>query len=444
MAATQVSVRVVDGDTLVEDSVRRPVRLTPDGFAGAVYAGAVYPLHQDNRIDLGDPSWEIEDCNRFLFAGAPIPYRPEAGNEGASGGGGLDVTWHLESNRYGHYVVFNASEHVAGAVVDALERSGIGVQRWDVSHRVADDGRFYDWFARLKFKGPREEAKVLVAAVLAPAPGSLPVEIERSPDELRIEELEQQVETLLDRVLELRSELSESRADAEQLKLRAERAETRESQLAEDLDRAAEHQKSLHEQLAALRTAEPGLNKALLVKQDETEEMLEFVLAENASLQQEVSQLAAQGDADNRHIRGLQASVEDLSSRLAEMSSQEGERRRAVSARRGPLPGAGGFIKVAFARLEFVLDGIEVLANVDSPAAMMRALAQIDRGENIGKDLEGLRGWREVSKLATGIAGSEDLGRIYYKPDGDRVLVSVHVKQDDKEQRRFVERLRAL
>ena len=36
------------------------------------------------------------------------------------------------------------------------------------------------------------------------------------------------------------------------------------------------------------------------------------------------------------------------------------------------------------------------------------------------------------------------MGRIYYKPDGNRVLVSVHVKQDDKEQRRHIERLRSV
>ena len=68
---------------------------------------------------------------------------------------------------------------------------------------------------------------------------------------------------------------------------------------------------------------------------------------------------------------------------------------------------------------------------------------QIDMGELLGKDLEGMRGWREVSKIGTGIAGSEDMGRIYYKPGGNRVLVSVHVKQDDKEQRRHVKRLRS-
>jgi hypothetical protein len=36
------------------------------------------------------------------------------------------------------------------------------------------------------------------------------------------------------------------------------------------------------------------------------------------------------------------------------------------------------------------------------------------------------------------------MGRIYYKPDGTRVLVSLHIKQDDKEQRRYLERLRAV
>lgn len=54
-----------------------------------------------------------------------------------------------------------------------------------------------------------------------------------------------------------------------------------------------------------------------------------------------------------------------------------------------------------------------------------------------------MRGWFEVTELATGIAGSERLGRIFYKPDGQRVLASVHIEQDEKEQRHHIERLRA-
>src|SRR5258708_24211241 len=111
MASTQVVVRVLDGPSVVDESIRRPVRLTPDGFAGVVYAGAVYPLLSDNTVDLAGPSWEIEDCNRFLWAGAAVPYAPRQDEAPPrrefSGFGG---EWNVESNRFGHNVVFNASE----------------------------------------------------------------------------------------------------------------------------------------------------------------------------------------------------------------------------------------------------------------------------------------------------------------------------------------------
>ena len=113
-----------------------------------------------------------------------------------------------------------------------------------------------------------------------------------------------------------------------------------------------------------------------------------------------------------------------LQERLQEFGEQERERRRGNVTARAPRRGVPGFLDVAFSRLTFVLDSVEVLANLDSSASMMRSLVQIDMGEVVGKDLEGMRGWREVSKLATGVAGSEDMGRIYYKPGitGDRVL----------------------
>ena len=109
-----------------------------------------------------------------------------------------------------------------------------------------------------------------------------------------------------------------------------------------------------------------------------------------------------------------------------------------------PRKGLEAFLLTAFARLDLVLESAEVVANLEAPNAVLRCLVQLDMGEMIGRDLEGFRGWREVSKLATGIAGLEDMGRMYYKPGGGRVLVSVHVKQDDKEQRRHLERLRPL
>jgi hypothetical protein len=180
-----------------------------------------------------------------------------------------------------------------------------------------------------------------------------------------------------------------------------------------------------------------------LAQQSETEELLELALAENADLRHRAESLRQQTNQGDVRIRTLEATVLGLQERLEEIGDQERERRRSTMARLAPRRGVPGFLDSAFARLTFVLDSVEVLANLEAPASVLRCLVQIDMGELVGKDLEGMRGWREVSKLATGIAGSEDMGRIYYKPDGSRVLVSVHVKQDEKEQRRHIKKLRS-
>jgi hypothetical protein len=447
MASQQGVVRVVDGSSVVDESIRRPVRLTPDGFAGIVYAGAVYPLFADNVVDIAGPSWEVEDCNRFLLAGAAVPYAPRVEEPGAQYQfAGFDGEWNVETNRFGHYVVFNASERIATGVVDALETAGLPVQRWDVSHRPASDGKFYDWFVRLRFKGTHEEALSLVARTFAPVVTDGIAASPPAAATTRLEELEAQVEQLLNLTVELRDRLNAAETDTTLLRQRLAGATERESKLSDDLDRALEYQKSLRDQIAELsRAPEQSVDtKAFLAKQSETEELLELALAENADLRHSLSGFRERTEQGESRILTLEATVLGLQERLEELGEQERERRKAAAARIAPRRGVPGFLDSAFSRLTFVLDSIEVLANLDAPASMIRCLVQIDMGEVVGKDLEGMRGWREVSKLATGIAGSEDMGRIYYKPDGDRVLVSAHVKQDDKEQRRHIERLRSV
>ena len=76
VGSVKTAVRVLDRDVEVESAIRRPVRLTPDGYAGVAYAGCVYPLRLGDVIELGGPSWEIADCDRFLFSGAVIPDAP--------------------------------------------------------------------------------------------------------------------------------------------------------------------------------------------------------------------------------------------------------------------------------------------------------------------------------------------------------------------------------
>ena len=447
MASQQVVVRVVDGVSVVDESVRRPVRLTPDGYAGIVYAGAVYPVFADNMVNISGASWEVEDCNRFLFAGAAVPYTPKIDDATAQQEfKGFRGEWDIETSRFGHYLVFNASERLATTVVDALEAGGVAVQRWDVSHRAASDGKFYDWFARLRVQGTHDDVVSRVSTVFSPTSAALIVDIPPIPAVTRLEELAAQVEQLLELTVDLRASLNASESEAALLRQRLEAATGRESKLAGDLDRVLEHQKSLHVQIVELGRApeHTAETKAFIAKQSETEEFLEFALAENSDLHNSLASFRNEAERSDLRILTLEATLAGLQERLEELGGQERERRRAAAAHIAPRRGVPGFLDAAFARLSFVLDSVEVLANIDAPASVLRALVQIDMGQIVGKDLEGMRGWREVSKLATGIAGSEDMGRVYYKPDGNCVLVSVHVKQDDKEQRRHIERLRSL
>ncbi|WP_163164036.1 hypothetical protein [Arthrobacter sp. Alg241-R88] len=447
MASQQVVVRIQDGASVVAELVRRPVRLTPVGYAGIVYDGAVYPLFAHDVVDISGASWEVEDCSRFLFAGASIPYAPQFDDVGEQQNFlGFHGEWEVETNRFGHYLVFNAPERLATDVVDALEAGGLSVQRWDVSHRPTHEGKFYDWFARLRFKGSHEEVVAQISAVFSPAsaePTAAPAPtLSVSP----LEDLAAQVEQLVDLTAELRERLSTSESEASLLKGRLIAASSRESKLSDDLDRALDHQKALQNQLEELSRdpLQAVETKILLKRQAETEELLELAFAENSELRSSLAGFRDQAEQGDVRIMTLEAIVVDQQERLQEFGEQERVRRRGNATARAPRRGVPGFLDVAFSRLSFVLDSVEVLANLDSSASMMRSLVQIDMGEVVGKDLEGMRGWREVSKLATGVAGSEDMGRIYYKPDGDRVLVSVHVKQDDKEQRRHIERLRSI
>jgi hypothetical protein len=443
VASAKAAVRVLDSGVEVESSVRRPVRLTPDGHAGVAYAGSVYPLHVGDVIDLAGPSWELADCDRFLFAGTEIPYAPTS-DAVDEAGIGFDVEWYLESNQYGHYVVFNAPERVASRLVGALEAAGLSVQRWDVSHRPADNGNFYDWFARLRLKGSRDEALALVGAVMSPPVGKPPATA-IDPTTTRLADAEARVEALLDQLYAVSRRAAAAERDVAHLRDAVALAEASERAHREALALAERRRSDLQDQLTALRDRMgSGPDTAELVKNlAEAEELRELALAENATLLDRAR--SSELEAANQRDRAdhLVDQVEALMDRVTELEALETERLRAATANRPRRGGVAEFLPLAFTRLEFILDAVDVIANFESPSSAMRALAEIDAGQLIGKDLEGMPGWFEVTRVATGIAGSQRLGRIYYKPDGGRVLVSVHIKQDEKQQKRHIDRLRA-
>ena len=123
---------------------------------------------------------------------------------------GFHGEWEVETNRFGHYLVFNASERLATDVVDALEAGGLSVQRWDVSHRPTGEGKFYDWFARLRYKGSHEEVMAQISAVFSPASAEPTAAPAPAPSVSPLEDLAAQVEQLVDLTAELRERLSTS------------------------------------------------------------------------------------------------------------------------------------------------------------------------------------------------------------------------------------------
>lgn len=153
--AHQVDVSVYDGEDFVATLTARPVRLMPSGCAGVVYRGVVYPLYEGDVIRTQDSPVGKDVCTVFAPGHAPIPYATDDVPDNADDLGIGD--WYLETNRFGHYLVFDASDDAAERLVDAVEHAGLGVRRWDHSNRPADNGADYDWFIRLDFDGTREE-----------------------------------------------------------------------------------------------------------------------------------------------------------------------------------------------------------------------------------------------------------------------------------------------
>ena len=89
----------------------------------------------------------------------------------------------METNSFGHYVVFDGSERELNKVLGGLEEVGLSIIRSGASTREADNGQFYDWFIRLDFNGTREEALSLAEKGIAHAVMPLSSDTAEDPDQ---------------------------------------------------------------------------------------------------------------------------------------------------------------------------------------------------------------------------------------------------------------------
>ena len=152
-----INVAVAKGQDFIRWARNRPARVHPSGCVGAVFEGLVMPVYRDRfdclSIDLNDEGYDPSDCP-FWPGFEPFSFLDDSTKTSETG----TIRWHLETNTFGHYVVFDGNEQAVDSMLKALEQVGLGIRRHGESTRPADDGYHYDWFIRLEFEGSRADA----------------------------------------------------------------------------------------------------------------------------------------------------------------------------------------------------------------------------------------------------------------------------------------------
>ncbi len=482
MASQQVVVQVHHGGKTVDGPFSRPVRLLPDGTAGVVYGGDVYPLYKDGHIELADQSVDKWSCPSFVLAGQAVPYARSRKQEGRRQPKIGD--WYLESNKFGHYLVFDAAETTAAAVADLMGVCGLGVRRWDASTRPAEDGVQYDWFIRLEFTGSREECLQRVRTALSAVAGkkkarangdvAAPPQAHATPAAHAAIELAEHRAVISELTASLKEAERQRVAALQQADQSARRAADAEERvtlahaLGQDstsrLDESRKAQKKLRSELLKARReladarSQPsdrraqsdvaGLQQEITRIRAEADDSLQaFIDADNrnAVLCDEVAVLTAQAGEQRHRRAALEAERDDALQQLSETQAESREAATAAAARSGRRrESVESFLEKLLPRLRLDPDSVETLLGFPKPLTALRLLVRLhDNDESLPKERVKESIFFELADVHTGESGDSRMGRIYYAVDGGGLVQArVHRKKNDREQQRYLRSLR--
>ena len=159
----QIDVEIVQDGKFLGIAKSRPVRRLPTAVAGAVLRAKVYPVYRENdgryTINLRDEPHHPAECP--FWRGSAPNFHPPSSLE-------LPAEWYVETNTFGHYLLFDGSESVVEAVLTRLDAHDLTVRRHGRSHRPADNGTRYDWFVRFADEGERGAMLVRLRRALEP------------------------------------------------------------------------------------------------------------------------------------------------------------------------------------------------------------------------------------------------------------------------------------
>lgn len=487
MSSAQVSVTVYSRGKVVDGPFARPVRLTPDGRAGVVYGGEVYPLHTSNLVDLADPSYDKDVCDEFVQAGAKIPYAPKTttGNRRLARSPKIVLeSWNVEHNRYGNYLVFDADEVTAQATANLMAEVGLGVRSWDASWRPAADGKQYDWYIRLEFAGAEAEARQQIQQALDarstarvdPAkPGAdaikeltettLALSKELAKAKKRREHDRAEIDRLVAEAADAKHTRTKAGAFARSLEQRLVAAEATERRLRAQLDDEMQRREQ------AEATAQAVADTRRAPSSDEVAAALDVVqrqaAAHVAKANEERDTAFGLMDEEAKKTQELRSQLDELTLELAEAQTSLGDARstietlegqlsevestaqeRAAIARNSSIPrgvSAEAFVAALLPRLDLDRMGVRELLDFEAPRSVVELLLRFEKGEHVpASTFKGVRGGVKVMEVDEhfniGSMARRGLGRVYYHDSGDnRRIVFVHRKDDDTSQNRAVQ-----
>nr|WP_162623888.1 thermonuclease family protein [Paracoccus saliphilus] len=425
-----------------------PVRKMPDGTAGIVVSGSVYPLYEDKSVDLGDEGVRKDECPQFHQLGDDLVFKAKEQPDDWS---------FFEARRSRSYVAFDGDEEFARRLHSAFKDEGFA-SSFDESFRPARNGRLYDYFIRL----PSHVDAADVQHVLIRASSWRAV---KNADHAAQEALGWAIEArggpskflafIADTwasKAQLETELERQRGDALEQHRRTSALE--ETLVAERKERnsLAWQVKALHAERDRMRAEEQATGAAA----GEKDAIWEAMQAEEITrLQKELAEVKEERDWARLEVDDLKTSAivarADAKAIEAKLEAQAAEARLTDLVSPPRIPSSrrekqflNNLLSGAFPRLDFQDGDIRsLLTDFESISAVARVMSDLQEGRQPphAKSFQGIPGVFEVSKIGTAIKRRETLGRLYFRksPGEDRVEVAVHVKKGDgKQQEKFV------
>ncbi|MCT7365329.1 hypothetical protein A7G45_20895 [Mycolicibacterium llatzerense] len=183
------------------------------------------------------------------------------------------------------------------------------------------------------------------------------------------------------------------------------------------------------------------------------EELAEEAEADAAKNRARIVELEAELTSRNAQIASTLEEKHKLASYIAELSAADEERARLRVAGRkrqtaNGRSSADRFTEAILPNITLSNEALDTLLSIKNPSKVFAVLYELNGGTTVpAKVFKGTNSLRvmEVDRhLHIGDEGkSSDMGRVYYCRTEGRVLVHIHRKQSDNEQRQTVERFAA-